>query len=256
MLQTSISRFVSYLCALFLVFGIVCVDPLFAAAPPADNIASVAVVGEGSALRTSLKIIGERRCHFGDIDAIFLELINSKHPLQTKLLLTVELLAPEKKNADKVQFAPTVKDLTKQAAKISDDEGLDLTLRIPKVSEPALAGIFICKEGPGGSGSCSDKKAVSIRQLMKGYRSRKPAAATATDKTYFFQPIVLSPSKVFFLSEDNPQVSFAQLLELLPEGARESSMPTVPSLDSLPLSKKENKIVLKLPGIDPAKCGF
>lgn len=204
-----------------------------------------------------IKLVTEPRCFFGDRDAIGLELIRSESP-ETELLLTIEPLpkAPEVKKTAVAFIKGAAKDLEK---------GYDLTLSVPRATHNEILGLYICKDSKK-EGSCRNKELRTIPAILNQYDSIQGVLSpdfVATDKIYFFKPLVFESSGVRYPSAAMSSQRYAQLEQFinhefgLNEGSKNAIEKIIEignTLQSRPLQMVDQKLVIRLPGYAPTRC--
>ena len=205
----------------------------------------------------ALKLVTEPRCFFGDRDAIGLELIRSENP-ETELLLTVETLpdAAETKKATVAFIKGAAKELEK---------GYDLTLTVPRSSHKEILGLYICKDSKK-EGSCRNKELRTIPAILNQYDSIQGVLSpefVATDKIYFFKPLIFEASGLRYPSAAMSSQRYAQLEQFinrefgLNEGSKNAITKIIEignTLQSRPLQMADQKLVIRLPGYAPTRC--
>jgi hypothetical protein len=208
-------------------------------------------------LSLPFKLVAEARCFFADRDAIGLELTRSTPG--TKLLLSIEPLKGTTSSR-----TPVVKDVISAGPKL--EEGFDVTLEIPAIPSPDALGIFICKDS-NGDGHCSSKPVVPIQQVLDKYNSLSgslPSNYKATDKIYFFKPLLVTAEGVLVPVQQMSKERYLQLEQfLLAQFGLNTTTSAVSKqfdelgriLESKAFQIVADTIILRLPGFVPQRCG-
>jgi hypothetical protein len=208
-------------------------------------------------LSLPFKLVAEARCFFADRDAIGLELTRSAPG--TKLLLSVEPLKGTTSSR-----TPVVKDVISAGLKL--EEGFDVTLEIPAIPSPDALGVFICKDS-NGDGHCSSKPVIPIQQVLDKYNSLTsslPKDYKATDKIYFFKPLIVTAEGVLVPVQQMSKERYLRLEQFLLALFGLNSTTSAVSkqfdelgriLESKAFQVVADTIILRLPGFVPQRCG-
>jgi len=216
-----------------------------------------------------LAVRPEARCVLGDLDAISLEMKRMAQeradPAATNMLLTIEPLASS-------SFPPVVKSMSQ--GEVNPKQGASFVL--PQSPGWTLAGVFICMaQGKQGEArACRDKKIVTYDKVLQSYRvdvdyktgeaHKRPSSGPVEDKVYFFRYIILHDDLVYFSSQPMSEARYEALASLLAskapgdgKGTEElvGAVKALNELQSVPLKKDGDQLIVTLPFYDKAKCG-
>ena len=211
----------------------------------------------------------QARCVLGDLDAIALEMRRMAQeradPAATSLILTIEPLASS-------SFPPVVKSMSQ--GEVNPKQGASFVL--PQSPRWTLAGVFICMaQGRQGEvPTCRDKKIVTYDKLLQNYRvdveyktgsaHKRPSSGPVEDKVYFFRYLIVHEDRVYFSSQPMSDARYEALASLLASkasgdgaGTEEliAAVKALSELQSVPLKKDGNQLIVTLPFYDQAKCG-
>ena len=210
----------------------------------------------------------EARCVLGDLDAISLEMKRMAqeraNPTATELLLTIEPLASS-------SFPPVVKSMS--VGEVDFKQGTSFVL--PRTPDRTLAGVFICmaQVSERGDRACRDKKIVPYDKVLQNYRvdvdyktgsaHTHPTSGPVEDKVYFFRYLILHDDHVSFSSQPMSEARYEALPSLLasnaPGGGKAAeglaAVKALNELQSVPLKKDGDQLIVTLPFYDQAKCG-
>ncbi|MBP9837257.1 MAG: hypothetical protein KBC84_00940 [Proteobacteria bacterium] len=140
-----------------------------------------------------INIKSERRCSFGDFDAMFFDAQHSSYPL---IGVTLEgLVTRDKEVLSGVNISQIKLDFINKATSAT---GFNYDLPLPLVKEPVLLGVYICKDSKS-DGNCSSKPYVGVNEILKSYKieSQLPEDYESEDKVYFFSFIVLDKDGIW-----------------------------------------------------------
>lgn len=209
-------------------------------------------VPRGSASKLRVRLVQKPVCSFGDLDAVNLELMYSK---KARLLLSLECVSCGTKGESR---EITAMDLVKRES--------DMDIAIPKVSEPQLFGLSICKDSEG-TGTCKNKNLLSISQILTRYAPDNAERlsldpASPSDKVFFFSQMIVYPEKIVAITSPFGQKQRIQLEELVKRdnvaNASQSVQETArfnDTLGSLPVrAARGNVLALDLPYYDVQRC--
>ena len=147
---------------------------------------------------------------------------------------------------------------------------------LPRNPERTLAGVFICmaEGGRGEARACRDKKVVPYDQVFNSYRvdidpktgsvHKHPSSGPVEDKLYFFRYLVLQDDLVYFSSQPMSDARYKALASLLASKASGDGKGTeklvgavkaLNELQSMPLKKDGDQLIVTLPFYDQTKCG-
>ncbi len=127
---------------------------------------------------------------------------------------------------------------------------------------------------PGEARSCRDKKVVPYDKVLANYRvdinystgvaHKRSSSGPVEDKVYFFRYLILHDDLVYFASQPMSEARYAVLTSLLgssaPRGAKGTeelvaALKALNELQSMPLKKDGDQLIVTLPFYDQAKCG-
>ena len=185
-------------------------------------------------------------------------------PAATNIILTIEPLVGS-------SFPPVVKSMSQR--EVDPKQGASFVL--PQSPGWTLAGVFICmaQGRQGKTRTCRDKKVVPYDQVLKNYRvdvdyktgsaHKRPSSGPVEDKIYFFRYLLLHEDVASFSSHPMSDARYEALASLLAskaprDGKVTDELATVKAfgeLQSVPLKKDGNQLIVTLPFYDQAKCG-
>lgn len=194
-------------------------------------------------------------CFGGDLDAIKLDLMNSK---DKKLLLSIEPLRKEDGLAP-VTRAVTPGEVTK---------GFERSFSIPFVEKPVQMGMYLCKDS-GNTGSCGGKPATDVNRVFTEYAQKgmNNPEYRAPDRVYFFQYMLFEGdgSVSTFRNHDVVTPQFEKLSQYvgeLPGGGKADEIQ--PAIDrardlsqdirSVELGTAQSALEIELPVLDKESC--
>lgn len=130
-------------------------------------------------------------CSFGDLDAMFMDLYNS--PDETSLYLRLEDLTSKEKIFSKNLIAEKFDE------KVVSISGFVSKMVIPASKDFKIFGMYVCKD-INSNGSCAEKKAIDINQVVNVYNAEKPEnVSEIEDKNYFFSFLIMKGDKLSIL---------------------------------------------------------
>ena len=219
--------------------------------------------------KLQLVVRPEARCVLGDLDAIALEMKRMAqeraNPATSEILLTIEPLAGS-------SFPPVVKSIS--LGEVNPKQGASFVL--PQPPDWTLAGVFICiaQVSERGDRTCRDKKVVPYDKLLQNYRvdvdyktgeaHKRPSSGPVEDKVYFFRYLILHGDLVSYSSQPMSEARYEALASLLApkapgdgKGTEElvGAVRALNELQSAPLKKDSDQMIVTLPFYDRAKCG-
>lgn len=201
-----------------------------------------------------LVIKTEKRCNFGDFDAMMVEASRSK---DAKLIFSLEPVLPNDES-----FAPVFQDISR-ANEIAGN-GYPTLVPVPPHEKAYLAGLYICKDS-ANTHSCRKKPVKDIGAIIRENSTAAAGVPVADDKIYFFKPVLIDGDRAFFPQRALSDEKYKEFVKYLKEkteagGRAEEEVKRVAELGrvlgSLPLETETGReAVIRLPRIDPAKCG-
>ena len=197
-------------------------------------------------------ISSKKGCFFGDLDLMLVEMSWSRF---YDLRVSLEPLDDSK--AAPSSAVVNVKDLAPGSHSV--------TLKAPKVSQPTLMGLYICRDSKK-TGSCRGKPVVSPGELIKRYSSesttgKKEGGIAVDDKTYYFNQVVVEPDAISTSEAVFDTAEFARIREIAKQESPKSFekklkrvYQTQRTLSSVPLKQVDGALAVTLPISDFANC--
>lgn len=229
---------------MFLAFGLSCSLVSEVSAQP-----SMSPIRPDKERRITIETIPQKSCFIGDLDLMAFDMKLSKTAYFT---LTLESIA-----GDSLSIAPTILDNEVLAGPQT------VRIYIPKISEPKLLGLFICKDS-NRSGSCKNKRIDSIVDVIRQYsKVNDPQlldpAKNFPDRVFYFNALVASPEYLEIIEPYNKSENLAIDAVNKVAGIDHSGMTSFlkeayNKINSVPFKQDEEKLQVILPKYDPSAC--
>ena len=195
-------------------------------------------------------------CTFGDLDAIALD--SGSSPKKADVILSFEPIGV----TNVKPFSKVI--LSKYQSIDFLNEGIKVSIELPKVKEPTVFGLNVCLDNAGEK-ICKNKEVIPVNNIIKTYGfNRPPKDYVPGDKTYYFNYIIYDGKTIKFqeklLGTANKKALKAYLNKILPlisvskEQVYNVIDKNMTQLLSVPL-KFDKKLSMELPHFDGDKCG-
>jgi hypothetical protein len=206
----------------------------------------------------NFKIAIEKRCMFGDFDALVYDMQYAKSSV-----LQLSLISADGKKERTIEIFEEMKGSdSKKTVKFLDKLlGGNYRINFPlfEAPSPGLYSLVICKDS-SVNGKCSDKPVKDINEILAIYKDVK-SGYVSEDNTYFYQPIIFTKDSFFvlrsFVDEKN--------INLIKDTLKQQSISTTGNeweflanaqkVASYPLQYFSNELIITLPVYSTAKCG-
>lgn len=206
----------------------------------------------GASREVPVKISSKKGCFFGDLDLMLVEMTWSKF---YDLRISLEPVDDSKAAASSAVV--NVKDLAAGS--------YTAALKVPKVSQPTLMGLYICRDAKK-SGSCREKPIVSPGDLIKRYSSeataeKKEGGIAVDDKIYYFNHVIVQPDAISSSESVFDSAEFSRIQEIAKqespqdfEKKLQKVYETQRTLSSVPLKQVDGALSITLPISDFGNC--
>lgn len=219
----------------------------YAEAPPLLNSIDVA---NGT---VNVAVMANERCFLGDLDAMLLDISKAPEPEKVSFLLTLESLDDRKP-----AFLPSVINLSDQFGSNAQTPK-PISLKIPTVAKPVMAGIFLCLDVTGENSTCSTAKVERYDKFFDkfsvSYDPKKNKengildnhveanAYVPENRSYFFQQVLIEPGRISFPNTTMNSERYTQLEDL----AVKAGVDPTSSRYGLSRGKQISRILASLP---------